>query len=449
MEGSQGGSNSPAPFLTKTYEMVDDEATNSVVSWSPTNNSFIVWKTPEFARDLLPKYFKHNNFSSFVRQLNTYGFRKIDPDQWEFANEDFVRGQRHLLKNIHRRKPIHSHSLQNHGQGGLTESLRQELEDEIEKLKNDKALLLLDLQRHTQERNGMELQVQTLERRLHQMERHQKQMMAFLAQIMQRPGFLPNLMQQSENHNKKRRLPNGDFFYEEDDIEQNRVVPYKPASVERPDDLPLVMINTEPFEKFELSLNCWENFLRGVGEASGEEMHGVGGKALQTSGPIISEMHTSSGDTDMSLRPQSPKLLSSSPHSKDVHSSPEVGESMCNVESPVISSLQLSPEVRPKDLGIDVNSRPAAAPETESSKEQEEGTTPSAVPPGANDDFWGQFLTETPGASETQEVQSERRDTAYKKNESKPANRGSFWWNMKNVDNLTEQMGQLSPAEKT
>jgi hypothetical protein len=62
----------PAPFLIKTYQLVDDSKTDDIISWNEAGTTFIVWRPAEFARDLLPNYFKHNNFSSFVRQLNTY-----------------------------------------------------------------------------------------------------------------------------------------------------------------------------------------------------------------------------------------------------------------------------------------------------------------------------------------------------------------------------------------
>ncbi|KAK9698965.1 hypothetical protein RND81_08G144300 [Saponaria officinalis] len=212
--------NSPPPFLSKTYDMVDDPATDSVVSWSSTDNSFIVWNPPEFARDLLPKYFKHNNFSSFVRQLNTYGFKKVDPDRWEFANEDFLRGQKHLLSKINRRKSSQTQGHQNQQPtraqapvGACVEVGKFGLEEEVERLKRDKNVLMQELVRLRHQQQTTDTQLQTMVQRLQGMEQRQQQMMSFLAKAVQSPGFLAQFVQQqSESNrriseaNKKRRL---------------------------------------------------------------------------------------------------------------------------------------------------------------------------------------------------------------------------------------------------
>ncbi|KAI3836271.1 hypothetical protein MKW92_035917 [Papaver armeniacum] len=98
---------SPTPFLSKTYELLkehlgDDQ--HKIVSWNSTGTGFVVWSPQEFSELLLPKYFKHKNFSSFIRQLNTYGFKKIAANRWEFQHEKFFKGGRHLLAEITRKK---------------------------------------------------------------------------------------------------------------------------------------------------------------------------------------------------------------------------------------------------------------------------------------------------------------------------------------------------------
>uniref|UniRef100_A0A663N3L7 HSF-type DNA-binding domain-containing protein n=1 Tax=Athene cunicularia TaxID=194338 RepID=A0A663N3L7_ATHCN len=77
-------------------------------------SSFHVFDQGQFAKEVLPKYFKHNNMASFVRQLNMYGFRKVvhieqgglvkpEKDDTEFQHPYFIRGQEHLLENIKRK----------------------------------------------------------------------------------------------------------------------------------------------------------------------------------------------------------------------------------------------------------------------------------------------------------------------------------------------------------
>lgn len=95
---------SPPPFLLKTYMMVEDPSTDGVISWNGDGTGFVVWQPAEFARDLLPTLFKHSNFSSFIRQLNTYGFRKVATTRWEFSNENFRKGKKNLLCEIRRRR---------------------------------------------------------------------------------------------------------------------------------------------------------------------------------------------------------------------------------------------------------------------------------------------------------------------------------------------------------
>lgn len=107
-------------FLKKTFHMINT-CDPDIATWSRDGLTFIV-KDPEiFASDVIPQFFKHNNFSSFVRQLNFYGFRKIKSDAirladdhddslkwWRFKHENFIRGRPDLLKEIKKANQVNA-----------------------------------------------------------------------------------------------------------------------------------------------------------------------------------------------------------------------------------------------------------------------------------------------------------------------------------------------------
>ncbi|KAF3921393.1 hypothetical protein ABW21_db0200128 [Orbilia brochopaga] len=64
------------PFVEKVATFVNDEHNHDIIRWSDDGDSFVVLDEDRFSKELIPGVFKHNNFASFVRQLNMYNFHK-------------------------------------------------------------------------------------------------------------------------------------------------------------------------------------------------------------------------------------------------------------------------------------------------------------------------------------------------------------------------------------
>ncbi|XP_040381042.1 heat stress transcription factor C-2b-like [Oryza brachyantha] len=172
-----GGGGGAAPFVWKTYRMVEDPGTDGVIGWGKGNNSFVVADPFVFSQTLLPAHFKHNNFSSFVRQLNTYGFRKVDPDRWEFAHASFLRGQTHLLRNIVRRGSAAA------GGGGAGKRRDASALDGSGG-DDDMTMVATEVVRLKQEQRTIDDRVAAMWRRVQETERRPKQMLAFLLKVV-------------------------------------------------------------------------------------------------------------------------------------------------------------------------------------------------------------------------------------------------------------------------
>ena len=116
-----------------------------MIRWSESGDSFIVVDEDEFAKTLIPELFKHNNYASFVRQLNMYGFHKKvglsdnsmraserkNKNPSEYSNPYFKRGRPNLLWLIHKPKTAPAK-----GPGKGIKARQEDAEDEGDELFN-------------------------------------------------------------------------------------------------------------------------------------------------------------------------------------------------------------------------------------------------------------------------------------------------------------------------
>ncbi|KAL1362415.1 hypothetical protein HN51_010682 [Arachis hypogaea] len=484
--------NGVAPFLSKTYDMVDDSSTDSVVSWSDNSNSFVVWNVPEFASRILPKYFKHNNFSSFVRQLNTYGFRKVDPDRWEFANEGFLKGQKQLLKSISRRKTSHVNGstqqpsqVQNTPVGGAcVEVGKFGIEEEIERLKRDKNVLMQELVRLRQQQQTTDNQLQTVGQRVQVMEQRQQQMMSFLAKAMHSPGFLAQFVQQNESNrhitgvNKKRRLHRQD----EDSLANKhlhnsldgRVVKYQPSINEAAKSLLCQILQMNNSTRMDSSIKSPDAFL--IDDVPTAIPLDSSSSSTRVSGVTLSEVPhpQTSGQSYVPIEPQFPVSRMTSSRS-EVQSSPAVfPDCVKAAEFPELNAQKCQDSVldfgKVQGIGTEssfmnpdlsfVGSDTANMEDLEMISTVLDGTesieanafSPDADGvsklPGIGDEFWELFLRPSPLTGDTDEVKCNSLGCDFTGDQELSSEKEIQQENAadkkQHMDHLTQQMGLLA-----
>ncbi|CAK66535.1 unnamed protein product (macronuclear) [Paramecium tetraurelia] len=88
-------------FLGISFNLFKHSDYDDIVSWNDNGDGFQVKDINIFQNDILPNYFKHSNFASFVRQLNMYDFHKTEKNS--FKHKLFKRNQKELLPQIKRK----------------------------------------------------------------------------------------------------------------------------------------------------------------------------------------------------------------------------------------------------------------------------------------------------------------------------------------------------------
>ena len=109
-------------FPEKLYRLLaeaEKDGNNRIISFTPDGRAFKIHNRQAFIEEVSPKYFRHTKVTSFVRQLNFYGFQKLldGLNRGAFINPPFLRGHPELLGMV-KRKEIAPRPDRSPGHGG-------------------------------------------------------------------------------------------------------------------------------------------------------------------------------------------------------------------------------------------------------------------------------------------------------------------------------------------
>jgi len=190
-----------SPFVQKLYEMTHgQEHSFDCFQWSDDGTFFWVSNSEVFSREVLPTFFKHNNYASFVRQLNMYGFRrstdktKAGPGAMMvelFRHPYFIRGRPELLASIQRKvgltipKRIKSEAEAMPDFGAINSPALEQPKDEIAVL----CQLVAELRRRNEAVEAQLAMLTTQNQLLTSQQHQQSEMLGMMVRMMSQMGI--------------------------------------------------------------------------------------------------------------------------------------------------------------------------------------------------------------------------------------------------------------------
>jgi len=123
-------------FLEKTFNMLEENKFEDIISWTPQGDTFIIKNNEKFEKSVLPQVFRHSKLASFIRQLHMYSFQKkhSDADCQVYQNAFFKKGRKDLLHKLRRRISGKGKKQESKGEESPFQSEPENLEPKIKKI---------------------------------------------------------------------------------------------------------------------------------------------------------------------------------------------------------------------------------------------------------------------------------------------------------------------------